>query len=189
MLSPSLLSSGITLREEEAVQQILTECGSGEFDLDEELRAMIEQGEASVEAEYEAQAEERMAVNRQGINFEEAREIVDAEESEQLPPPPPAEEEHELATFERESVKKSKVTEQGILELDSQFPKLTFSSMVGQQQNIFGLQPVEASKWTAHRRLTPEDLASAVACRVNEKVWIVMAIRHELLIFMGALAA
>jgi hypothetical protein len=30
---------------------------------------MIEQGEAYVEAEYEAQAEERMAVNRQGVNF------------------------------------------------------------------------------------------------------------------------
>lgn len=69
MLNPSLLSSGITLREEEAVQQILTECSSGEYDLDEELRAIIEQGEASVEAEYEAQAEERMAMNRQGINF------------------------------------------------------------------------------------------------------------------------
>lgn len=51
-------------------------------------------------------------------------------------------EEGELATFERESIKKSKTTEQEILELDAQFPKLTYSSMVGQQQNIFELQPV-----------------------------------------------
>ena len=42
-----------------------------------------------------------------------------------------------MATFERESIKKSKATEQDILELDAQFPKLTYSSMVGQQQNIF----------------------------------------------------
>ena len=50
MLNPSLLSSGITLREEEAVQQIITECDSREYNLDEELRSMIEQGEAHVEA-------------------------------------------------------------------------------------------------------------------------------------------
>jgi hypothetical protein len=80
------------------------------------------------------------------------------------------------------------VTEQEILELDSQFPKLTYCSMVHQQQNIFGLQHTEASKWVAHRRVPPEELSSAIACRVGEKVWIIMAIRHELLIFMGALA-
>lgn len=73
--------------------------------------------------------------------------------------------------------------------MDSQFPKLTYNSMVGQQQNIFGLQHTEATKWLSHRKIRPEDLASAIACIINDKVWIITAIRHELLIFMGAIAA
>jgi hypothetical protein len=39
------------------------------FELDEELKAMIESGEQLIESEYEAQAEQRMVSNRQGINF------------------------------------------------------------------------------------------------------------------------
>lgn len=48
------------------------------------------------------------------------------------------------------------------MELDAQFPKLTYSSMVGQQQNIFELQPVEASKWVTHRKVAPNELNSAI---------------------------
>jgi hypothetical protein len=39
--------------------------------------------------------------------------------------------------------------------------------MVGQQQNIFGLQPTEASKWITHRKVSLDDLAKAFACLVN----------------------
>jgi hypothetical protein len=67
--------------------------------MDEELRAMIERGEAMVEAEYETQAEERMEHNRHGINFEEAREQFELDESEELLPALPPVEENELIVF------------------------------------------------------------------------------------------
>jgi hypothetical protein len=48
------------------------------------------------------------------------------------------------------------------MELDGQLPKLNFTGMLGQQQNIFGLRPSLACRWLGFKKIEPALIRQAV---------------------------
>jgi len=48
------------------------------------------------------------------------------------------------------------------MELDSQFPKLNFASMVGRQQEIIQLSVAEAARWVSFKKLESAQVQTAV---------------------------
>ena len=79
------LAYSISLKEEEDVQEIISQLQPHpDYTLDPDLEALILSSEADIEAAYDAQAEERMLAHRQGIDFEQLRELVEEEEGQEM---------------------------------------------------------------------------------------------------------
>lgn len=50
------------------------------------------------------------------------------------------------------------------MELDGRLPKLNYTGMLGQRQNIFGLRPSIACHWLGFKKIAAVSLRQAMVC-------------------------